>query len=93
MSILDLVPRIYDLDIQLVESVMLLNRATGMYILPAPPRPEFAEKITGDAFSRILEFMRRHYDYIIVNTDSFVSDPVWPLWTLQSVCIGDRSQI
>jgi pilus assembly protein CpaE len=76
LSILDLVPRIYDLDIQLVESVMLLNRATGMYILPAPPRPEFAEKITGDAFSRILEFMRRHYDYIIINTDSFVSDPV-----------------
>ncbi len=76
LSILDLIPRIYDLDIQMVESVMLLNRATGMHILPAPTRPEFAEKITGEAFSRILEFMRRHYDYIIVNTDSYVSDAV-----------------
>lgn len=75
-SVLDLVPRIYDLDIPLVESVMLLNRATGLYILPAPPRPEFAEKITGENFSRILEFMRRFSDYIVVNTHSFISDPV-----------------
>ena len=76
LSVLDLVPRLYDLDLQLVENVMLLNRATGLYILPAPPRPEFAEKITGDNFARILEFMRRYYDYIVVNTDSFISDPV-----------------
>ncbi|WP_299024621.1 response regulator [uncultured Thermanaerothrix sp.] len=75
-SVLDLIPRIYDLDISLVESVMLLNRATGLYILPAPPRPEFAEKITGENFSRILEFIRRFSDYIVVNTHSFISDPV-----------------
>lgn len=76
LSVLDLVPRLYDLDLQLVESVMLLNRATGLYILPAPPRPEFAEKISGENFTRILEFLRRYYDYIVVNTDSFISDPV-----------------
>jgi pilus assembly protein CpaE len=76
LSVLDLVPRLFDLDLQLVESVMLLNRATGLYILPAPPRPEFAEKINGDQFTRILEFMRRYFDYIIINTDSFISDPV-----------------
>jgi len=76
LSVLDLVPRLYDLDLQLVESVMLLNRATGLYILPAPPRPEFAEKITGDQFARIIEFLRRFYDYIILNTDSYISEPV-----------------
>ncbi|MCX8024360.1 MAG: response regulator [Thermanaerothrix sp.] len=75
-SVLDLVPRIYDLDIPLVESVMILNRATGLYLLPAPPRPEFAEKITGENFARILEFMRRFSDYIVVNTHSFITDPV-----------------
>ncbi|MEN4010934.1 MAG: response regulator [Chloroflexota bacterium] len=76
LSVLDLVPRLYDLDLQLIESVMLLNRATGLYILPAPPRPEFAEKISGEHFTRILEYLRRFYDYIVVNTDSFISDPV-----------------
>ena len=75
-SVMDLVPRLNDLDIELVENVMLFNRPTGISILPAPPRPEFAEKITGEAFARILEFLRRHYDYVVLNTDSYVSDAV-----------------
>lgn len=75
-SVMDLVPRLNELDIELVENVMLFNRPTGLSILPAPPRPEFAEKITGEAFSRILEFMRRHYDYVVLNTDSYISDAV-----------------
>jgi len=75
-SVMDLVPRVYELDTDMVENVMLFNRATGISIMPAPPRPEFAEKIPGEAFSRILEFMRRHYDYIVLNTDSYLSDAV-----------------
>ena len=75
-SVMDLVPRLNELDIELVENVMLFNRPTSLSILPAPPRPEFAEKITGEAFSRILEFMRRHYDYVVLNTDSYISDAV-----------------
>ena len=75
-SVMDLVPRLNELDIELVENVMLFNRPTGISILPAPPRPEFAEKITGEAFARILEFLRRHYDYVVLNTDSYVSDAV-----------------
>lgn len=76
LSVMDLVPRVLDLDRQMVESVMLFNRISGIYILPAPPRPEFAEKITGESFARILEFLRRNFDYIIVNTNSYISDSV-----------------
>jgi len=75
-SVMDLIPRVFDLDTQLVESVMLFNRPTGLYIMSAPPRPEFAEKINGENFARILEFLRRHYDYVVVNTSSYISDPV-----------------
>lgn len=76
LSIMDLVPRVFDLDQEMVESVMLLNRLTGVHILPAPPRPEFAEKITGESFARILDYLRRIFDYVIVNTDSYISDTV-----------------
>ncbi len=75
-SVMDLVPRVFDLDPEMVENVMIFNRPTGLYIMPAPPRPEFAEKINGENFARILEFLRRHYDYVIVNTSSYISDPV-----------------
>ncbi len=76
LSVMDLVTRIYDLDSQLIESVMLFNRASGIYIMPAPPRPEFAEKINGENFSKILEQLRKYYDFIVVNTNSFISEPV-----------------
>jgi pilus assembly protein CpaE len=75
-SILDLIPRVYELDFQLVESVLVRNRATGLRILTAPPRPELAEKISGENLSRILEFLRRFSDYVVVNTHSYISDPV-----------------
>lgn len=75
-SVMDLIPRVYELDVDMIENVMLFNRATGISIMPAPPRPEFAEKITGEAFARVLEFMRKHYDYVILNTDSYLSDAV-----------------
>lgn len=76
LSVMDLVPRVLDLDREMVESVMLFNRLTGVYILPAPPRPEFAEKITGESFTRILEYLRRMFDYVIINTNSYISDTV-----------------
>lgn len=76
VSVMDLVPRVMDLDRELVESVMIFNRLTGVYILPAPPRPEFAEKITGESFARILEFLRRYFDYVLINTNSYISDSV-----------------
>lgn len=76
LSVMDLVPRVLDLDQEMVESVLLLNRLSGVYIMPAPPRPEFAEKITGDSFARILEYLRRIFDYVIVNTNSYISDTV-----------------
>lgn len=75
-SVMDLIPRVFDLDTQLVESVMLFNKPTGLYIMPAPPRPEFAERINGENFARILEFLRRHFDYVVINTSSYISDPV-----------------
>lgn len=76
LSVMDLIPRVLDLDREMVESVLLLNRLSGVYIMPAPPRPEFAEKITGESFARILEYLRRIFDYVIVNTNSYISDTV-----------------
>ncbi|MHB0923094.1 MAG: response regulator [Bellilinea sp.] len=76
LSVMDLVPRVLDLDREMVESVLLLNRLSGVYIMPAPPRPEFAEKITGESFARILEYLRRIFDFVIVNTNSYISDTV-----------------
>ena len=74
-SLVELVPRVNALDAKMVEDTMLFHKSSGLHILTAPPRPELSEKVTGNNMSQILEFMRQMFNYVVVNTSSFVSDP------------------
>ena len=74
LSILDLVSRIYELDSAMVEDVMVLHKTSGIHILTAPPRPEFAEKVSEAHFSVILDNLRQIFDYIVINTSVFITE-------------------
>lgn len=67
-TIIDLASRASDLDPQLLEEV-LVRHTSGVWLL-GPPRPEQAENITGTQFGEILEYLRKMYAYIIVDTAS-----------------------
>jgi pilus assembly protein CpaE len=73
-SILDLTPRAEELDVDIVNEVMIKNSATGLHILAAPPKPEYAEKVKADQVSKLLEYLKTMYSYIIVDTSSYVND-------------------
>jgi pilus assembly protein CpaE len=73
-SIIDLVPRIRDLDNKVVEDVLLFHKTSGLHLLTAPARPELAEKVNGNHLNQILEHMRQMFSYVVVNTSSYVSD-------------------
>jgi pilus assembly protein CpaE len=75
-SILDLAPRASELDNELVDEVLITNTASGLRILAAPPRPEYAENVTGDQFANIVRFLRRRFSYIIIDTSSTLTDSV-----------------
>lgn len=74
--ITDLVARADALDDEIVDDVVSWNAETGLYILPAPPGPDAGEKITGEQFSKTLEYLRRKYSYIIIDTTPYLSDIV-----------------
>ena len=74
LSILDLVSRIYEVDSAMVEDVMVLHKTSGIHILTAPPRPEFAEKVSEAHFSIILDNLREIFDYIVINTSVFITE-------------------
>ena len=44
-----------------------------MHLLSAPYQPEKAEVVTGDEIRRILQFLRKHYDYVVVDTSKSFS--------------------
>ena len=58
-TIIDLAPRAEELDPEIVEEVMLKHAASGLHILAAPSRPEYAEKVSSTQFARVLEYLRQ----------------------------------
>jgi pilus assembly protein CpaE len=83
-TILDIAPRVDELDPDVVQSIMIKHEPSGIHILAAPQRPEMAEKITADQFSKVLNYLKRLYAYVVVDTASFLTDV-----TLAAIDAGD----
>ncbi len=73
-SIADLAPRADELDPEIIEEVMIPHVKSGISVLAAPYRPEYAESITGDQFSSVIDYLRRIYSYIVVDTSTNLED-------------------
>jgi pilus assembly protein CpaE len=83
-TIVDLAPRADELDPEIVDEVMLKHAASGLHILAAPPRPEYAEKVSSGQFARVLEYLKQIYSYIVVDAASMLTDV-----TLAAIDVSD----
>ncbi|HEX9333743.1 MAG TPA: response regulator [Anaerolineales bacterium] len=83
-TIVDLAPRAEELDPEIVEEVMLKHAASGLHILAAPGRPEYAEKVSSGQFTKVLEYLRQMYSYVVVDTASLLTDA-----TLAAIDVSD----
>lgn len=75
-TILDLAPRVEDLDPDIVQEVMVTHAATGLHVLAAPARPENSEDVTGEQFSKLLQYLRQIYAFIVVDTATYLTETV-----------------
>jgi pilus assembly protein CpaE len=75
-SIVDLAPRVEDLDAEVVEDVILKHSASDLHVLAAPQRPEQADAVSAEQFSKLLKYLRKIYRYIIVDTSSYLTEVV-----------------
>jgi pilus assembly protein CpaE len=75
-SVVDLAPRVGEMDAEFLDEVMVNHTASGIKILAAPSKPEYAEGVTGEQFGKIIRYMRRLFSYIVVDTCSTLTDSV-----------------
>lgn len=73
-TVLDLAPRADELDAEVVEEVMVEHKRSGIKLLAAPTQPEYAESVSGEEFSKVLQFLRKLFSYIIVDVSSTLTD-------------------
>lgn len=83
-TIIDLAPRAGELDPEVVEDVMLKHAGSGIHILAAPSKPEYAEKVSSSQFASVLEYLRQMYSYIVVDSASMLTDV-----TLSAIDVSD----
>jgi pilus assembly protein CpaE len=73
-SALDLIDRVNDLDPEIIADVMTANKLTGVEILAAPTQSQFVDSGIGDSFAKMMEYIRNLYDYVIIDTTSYLTE-------------------
>ncbi len=74
-TISDLIKEINQLDGDLIDEYMV-SHFSGVKVLPAPIKPEYAEYITSSHIERILNTLRERYHYIIIDTSASFHETV-----------------
>jgi pilus assembly protein CpaE len=77
----DLVRNFHRMDADLLASY-IESHESGVQVLSAPFEPEIGEEVSGEQISRILGFLRSHFDYVLVDTSKSLAPPA--LAALQS---------
>jgi pilus assembly protein CpaE len=70
----DLVRNIHRMDVDLLASYIESHKS-GVQVLSAPFEPEIGEQVGAEEIARILGFLRRHYDYVLVDTSKSLAAP------------------
>ena len=73
-SILDLTPRADELDEDIINNVTLKHAQSGIKILPAPMKPEQADSVTAEQFSKVVRYLREMFSYVIIDTASMLTN-------------------
>lgn len=83
-NITDLCATMDDFDPDSIDTVAVAH-SSGVKALLAPPRPEMADLVGPEHLKRILEELRRQYDYVVVDTATIINDTI-----LTALDVADR---
>ena len=83
-TISDIIKEFGQIDADLMEEY-LVTHFSGVKVLPAPIKPEYAEYITGNHVEKIINTLREAYHYIIIDTSASFHETV-----LTSLDMSDR---
>jgi len=78
-TIVDAVASIHRLDPQLLQSLLVRHDPSGLYVLPAPVEPAFADQVSGADMVRIVKILQSFCAYVVIDTPAHFNDVVLAL--------------
>ena len=86
-TILELAPRVDELEPDVVEEILINHAASGLRILAAPQRPEMADRISTDQITKVVQYLQNMYAYVVVDTTHILSDVVLSMFDISDVIV------
>ncbi len=78
-TIVDAVSSMERLDAALLQSLLIRHEPSGLFVLPAPLEPAFADQISADQMIRVVELLRSFAGYVVIDTPAYFNDVVLAL--------------
>ncbi len=75
-TIVDAVGSLNRLDVGLLQQYLLKHEPSGLFILPAPLEPSFAEQITAQEIMQIVAILRTFCSFVIIDTPAYFNEVV-----------------
>jgi pilus assembly protein CpaE len=75
-TVVDAVSSLDRLDLALMQSLLVEHAPSGLFVLPAPLEPAFADQIGATEMVRIVELLRQFCSYVVVDTPAYFNDVV-----------------
>jgi len=75
-TIVDAVSSMDRLDAGFVQNLLATHAPSGLKILPAPLEPAYADQISADDVTKIVEILRTFCAYVVIDTPSYFDDKV-----------------
>jgi len=69
-TVVDAVNAMDRLDAQLLQNLLVKHESSGLYVLPAPLEPAFADQIGSGQMLRILELLREQAEFVVIDNVS-----------------------
>ena len=75
-TIVDVVASIDRLDPSLLQSLLIKHEPTGLYVLPAPLEPAFADQIGTPQMQKIITMLQTFCEFVVVDTPAYFNEVV-----------------
>ncbi len=78
-TVVDAVNAIDTLDASMLSGMLIKHEPSGLLVLPAPLEPAFADQITAEYMSTIVDLLRSFASYVVIDTPAYFNDIVLTL--------------
>jgi pilus assembly protein CpaE len=75
-TIVDAVGSMHRLDPQLLQSLLIKHEQSGLYVLPAPLEPAFADQVSAADLAKIVQILQTFAGYVVIDTPAQFNDVV-----------------